>query len=146
MTFRYVPAYGLRVIQLVVLFEAVFRGLMYLLMPAGSSESLTQLEKSAPLAVWGAIFIAAAMIGLFGEALMSGTENYIGTSSQNNPRAWPSFAAHAGLMILYVTLALGYGMALYEAGAAHFAIIPYDLLLIAYLHWLFARRRKTHVG
>ncbi|AOT24686.1 minor tail protein [Mycobacterium phage Stasia] len=128
-----------------MLFEAVFRGLMYLLMPDRSTTALTQLENSAPLAVWGVVFITAAVVGLFGEALMSGTEAYNGTSSQSNPRAWPSFIAHAALMILYVTLALGYGMSLYDAEAAHFAIIPYDLLLIAYLHWLFARRRKTHV-
>ncbi|AEJ94516.1 minor tail protein [Mycobacterium phage Achebe] len=146
MTFRYVPAYGLRVIQLAVLFEAIVRGLMYLFMPAGSSASLTQLENSAPLTVWGAVFITAAVFGLFGETLMSGTESYMGSSSHNNPRAWPSFIAHASLMILYVALAFGYGTALYQADAAHFAIIPYDLLLIAYLHWLFARRRKSHVS
>ncbi|QKO03125.1 hypothetical protein SEA_SCAMP_29 [Mycobacterium phage Scamp] len=147
MTFRYVPAWGLRGLQLAVLFEAAMRGLMYLLMPqmALSSDSLTELERSAPLYVWGLVFVAAAVFGLFGETLMSGTENYLGSSSQNNPRAWPSFVAHAALMILYVTLALAYGASLYDAGAAHFAIIPYDLLMIAYLHWLFARRRKSHV-
>ncbi|ATN87949.1 minor tail protein [Mycobacterium phage Cerulean] len=148
MTFRYVPAWGLRGLQFAVLVEASLRGLMYMLMPhvGLSSSSLTELERSAPLYVWGLIFIAASVFGLFGETLMSGTENYMGSSSQNNPRAWPSFISHAALMILYVTLALAYGASLYDANAAHFAIIPYDLLMIAYLHWLFARRRKSHVN
>ncbi|AQP31023.1 minor tail protein [Mycobacterium phage Tinybot] len=147
MTFRYVPAWGLRGLQLAVLMEAGLRGLMYLLLPSLplSAASLTELERSAPLPVWGAIFIAAAVVGLFGEALMSGTEPWM-LSGRGNPRAWPSFVAHAALMILYITLAMAYGASLYASNAAHFAIIPYDLLLLAYLHWLFARRRKSHVN
>lgn len=143
MTYRYTPTFALRIIQLVILFEAIMRGLMYLLIDKQTTQELSALEQSAPLAVWGGVFIAFGVLGLFGEALMSGTEAYMG--SRGNPRAWASFMAHASLMILYVTLSLAYTASITEKGLAFMALVPYDLLMLAYLHWMFARRRKSHV-
>ena len=143
MTYRYVPSFGLRIIQFTLLLESIVRGLMYLTMPDQPGAPLTELEQSAPLATWGVIFITFSVVGLFGEALMSGTEEHL--NSGVNPRAWPSFVAHAGLMILYVTLTLAASATIIDRGMGYYAVVPYDLLMLAYLHWLFARRRKSHV-
>lgn len=143
MTYRFVPSFGLRVIQIALLIEGIVRGLMYLTMPDQPGAPLTELEQSAPLATWGVIFITFSVIGIFGEALMSGTEQYL--NSEGNPRAWPSFVAHSGLMILYISLTLASTVAIINRGMGYYAVVPYDLILLAYLHWLFARRRKSHV-
>ncbi|AHJ88689.1 minor tail protein [Mycobacterium phage RhynO] len=140
MTYRYAPPFGLRILQIVILFEALLRGLALILAKEGVL-STTDITHAAPMQVWGAIFIGFATIGLFGEALMSGTRL---DNINGNPRAWPSFIAHAGLMVLYVTLSLAYANAVVN-GELSLASAPAAMMVFAFIHWLFARRRKTHV-
>ncbi|AVO22430.1 hypothetical protein SEA_POOMPHA_29 [Mycobacterium phage Poompha] len=139
MTYRYTPPFGLRVLQIVVLLEALARGISMILTPS-VVVATTDVAASAPLWVWGGIFCAFATVGLFGEALMSGTSV---SGSKPNPRAWPSFIAHAGLMILYATLCLAYINAIVE-GQTVVASAPAAMVVFGYTHWLFARRRKSH--
>lgn len=145
MTYRFVPAFGLRLIQLIILVKSILRGIMYLAVQPNVAVELTPLEQTAPLAVWGTIFITFGVLGLFGEALMSGCE-ITHMRSQGNIRAWPSFIAHASLTILYITLAVAYSASVYRHNITSMALTPFDMLMLAYLHWLFARRRKSHVG
>ncbi|QLF84433.1 hypothetical protein SEA_TOPANGA_30 [Mycobacterium phage Topanga] len=137
MTYRYAPPFGLRMLQIVVLLEALARGIS-LILTQQTVLAATDVAKSAPLYVWGAVFVAFATLGLFGEALMSGT---VVDYNRPNPRAWPSFIAHAGLMILYAALFAAYAMAVAD-GSAAVASAPAAMVVFAYIHWLFARRRK----
>ncbi|AMO43999.1 minor tail protein [Mycobacterium phage Bactobuster] len=142
MTYRYAPPFGLKVLQLVILTEAMCRGLAFIL----SKEAVlatTDITNAAPMQVWGAVFIGFAMLGFFGEALMSGIGAIDSTGS--DARAWPSFISHAGLMILYMTLGLAYANAVVD-GESSLAAAPAAMVVIAYIHWLFARRRKSHVA
>ncbi|AFF28328.1 minor tail protein [Mycobacterium phage Twister] len=139
MTYRYTPPFGLRLLQLVILFEALFRGLTYVVRP-DTVMATTDVTKSAPMEVWGAIFILFAVVGFFGEALMSGVPI---NQDNANGRAWPSFIAHAGLMIMYLTLSLAYADAVIS-GEFGLASAPVAMLVLAFIHWLFARRRKAH--
>lgn len=143
MTYRYLPSFGLRILQVVILFESLFRGVFYLNVPREGTIALTEIEASAPMEVWGIAFVSFATLGLFGEALMSGTS--AGLHGKGNPRAWPSFVAHAGLMILYLTLALAYAQAAFD-GRAVLAQAALAMVVFCYLHWLYARRRKHHAG
>lgn len=140
MTYRYLPSFGLRVLQLVILLESLIRGIAYIVSPVGVP-SATDITASAPLNVWGVAFATFAVLGFFGEALMSGTNPDVGRGG--NPRAWPSFIAHAGLMILYLTMFVAYGGAVIN-GDLGLAAAPGAMLTFAFLHWLFARRRKHH--
>ncbi|APC43181.1 minor tail protein [Mycobacterium phage Phaded] len=143
MTYRYAPPFGLRVLQLVILAEAMTRGLALIL----SKEQVlatTDITNAAPMQVWGVIFISFSLLGFFGEALMSGI-NSVDSPAGSDSRAWPSFIAHAGLMILYLTLCLAYGNAVLD-GELSLASAPAAMVVIAYIHWLFARRRKSHVA
>ncbi|QXN73869.1 membrane protein [Mycobacterium phage Eaglepride] len=139
MTYRYTPPFGLRLLQLVILLEAMFRGFTYIVRP-DTVMATTDVTKSAPMEVWGVIFVVFAIIGLFGEALMSGVP--IDQESANG-RAWPAFIAHAGLMIMYLTLSLAYTDAVFS-GEFGLASAPVAMLVFAFIHWLFARRRKAH--
>lgn len=142
MTYRYLPSFGLRLLQIVVLLESLSRGLSYLVVPREGSIVLTDVEASAPMQVWGVAFISLAVLGFFGEALMSGTSPEAGG---NNPRAWPSFVAHAGLWILYLTMAVAYADAAIH-GRAVLAQASVAMLVFSFTHWLFARRRKHHAA
>ncbi|AGS82714.1 hypothetical protein ANNAL29_33 [Mycobacterium phage AnnaL29] len=142
MTYRYTPPFGLRILQLVILAEAVARGVAYILTPQVVL-STTDIVNSAPIQVWGSIFIFFGVMGFFGEALMSGVQTIDATGS--NVRAWPSFIAHAGLMILYATLSLAYFNAVFD-GELSLSSAPAAMVVFAYIHWLFARRRKSHVA
>jgi hypothetical protein len=137
MTYRYTPPFGLRILQIVILLESLFRGIAYIVTPQVVL-STTDIVKSAPIQFWGAVFVAFAVLGLFGEALMSGVPL---SSTQSNPRAWPSFLAHSGLMILYTSLTLAYASAVVD-GELSLAAAPAAVLVFGYIHWLFARRRK----
>lgn len=142
MTYRYLPNFALRAIQIALLIEAIVRGLMYLLSPEQPAIKLTDLENSAPLYVWGWLFVSCAVVGLFGEALMSGTTaDY---SSTYDPRAWPSFLAHSGLMVLYGALTVASAVTLVKMGLFNWGVIPYDLGMLGFLHWMYARRRRGH--
>ncbi|ASR86484.1 minor tail protein [Mycobacterium phage Changeling] len=142
MTYRYTPPFGLKILQLVILAEAVARGLAYILTPQVVL-STTDITNSAPIQVWGSIFIFFGVMGFFGEALMSGIGSIDSTGS--NPRAWPSFIAHAGLMIMYATLSLAYIGAVVD-GELGLSSAPAAMVVFGYVHWLFARRRKSHVA
>lgn len=138
MTYRFVSDTALRVGQFALLIEAVVRGLNYLATPPRSSDALSQLELSAPLWVWGYTFIVFGVIGLFGEALLSGTQS----NGSYNPRAWPSFIAHGALMFLFMAIAVGTAVGIAERQPVYGFVSPYDLLAFAVGHWMFARRRK----
>uniref|UniRef100_A0AAU8GMJ5 Membrane protein n=1 Tax=Mycobacterium phage Stink TaxID=3136630 RepID=A0AAU8GMJ5_9VIRU len=142
MTYRYLPPFGIRVLQLVILIESFLRGFSYVAAPHGVLAT-TDLIHSAPMSVWGALFMGFAVLGLFGEALMSGTSPSFGNGA--NPRAWPSFVAHAGLMILYITIAVAYAGAVVD-GELGLASAPPAMAVFAFTHWLFARRRKYHAS
>ncbi|AOQ27957.1 minor tail protein [Mycobacterium phage Mundrea] len=142
MTYRYLPSFGIRLLQLVILGESFARGLSMIL-SQDAVLSITDITNSAPMPVWGALFIAFAVLGFFGEALMSGTSPTFGNGS--NPRAWPSFVAHAGLMILYLTIGVAYTHAV-ARGELHLASAPAAMAVFAFTHWLFARRRKHHAS
>jgi hypothetical protein len=141
MTYRYAPLLGLRVLQVVVLVEAIARGLAYILTPH-TVLGRTDIVNSAPIEVWGTIFIIFGLAGLLGEVLMSGYSPASGIGA--NPRAWPSFLAHSGLMIMYFTLSLAYLEAAVD-GDPSLSSSPAAMLVFAYVHWLFARRRGSHV-
>ncbi|AMS01026.1 minor tail protein [Mycobacterium phage ArcherNM] len=142
MTYRYTPPFGLRILQIVILIESLTRGIAYIVTPQVVL-SETDIVNSAPIQVWGSIFIAFAVLGLFGEALMSGVTKV--DSSGGNPRAWPSFIAHSGLMVLYAALSLAYASAVLD-GELTLSSAPGAVLVFGYIHWLFARRRKSHVA
>lgn len=139
MTYRLIPPFGLRLLQIVVLVEAITRGIAYVTLP-NSVLADTDVVNSAPLWVWGSVFIAFGVLGLFGEALLSG----VPIDRNGTPRAWPSFIAHTGLMALYATLGLAYASAA-VAGETYLASAPGAVIGFAFVHWLFARRRKSHV-
>ena len=143
MTYRYLPSFGLRVLQIVLLLESILRGVAYLAIPREGTILLTDLEASAPMQAWGVAFASFAILGLFGEALMSGTTPSI--DGGGNPRAWPSFISHAGLMILYSTLALAYAQASLH-GRPILSQAAFVMVVLAFSHWLFARRRKHHAA
>ncbi|AZS08234.1 hypothetical protein PBI_IRONMAN_32 [Mycobacterium phage IronMan] len=143
MTYRYAPPFGLRVLQLVILTEAMCRGLS-LILAKEQVLATTDITNAASMQVWGAVFISFSLLGFFGEALMSGIGG-VDSQASSDARAWPSFIAHAGLMILYVTLGLAYANAVYD-GELSLASAPAAMVVIAYIHWLFARRRKSHVA
>lgn len=139
-TYRYVSDTALRVAQIFLLLEAVVRGLNYLASPPGSSITLNQLELTAPLWVWGWLFITLGAIGLFGEALMSGTKAPLGQIY--NPRAWPSFFAHSALMFTFITCSVATIVAVAQREPFYGFVGAYDLFAFAVGHWVFARRRK----
>ncbi|QBP31053.1 membrane protein [Mycobacterium phage Refuge] len=141
MTYRYAPQYGVKILQLVVLVEALIRGLAYVLTPQVSLLVATDITESAPVYTWGAAFLFFSVLGLFGEALMSGAN----VAPGGTPRAWPSFIAHAGLMILYATLTLAYANAVFN-GQDNLASAPAAVAAFAYVHWMFARKRSGHVS
>lgn len=74
---------------------------------------------------------------------MSGIQTIDATGS--NVRAWPSFIAHSGLMVLYASLFLAYANAVID-GELSLASAPGAMTVFAFIHWLFARRRKSHVA
>lgn len=141
MTYRLVPDYALRVAQFFLLLEAIVRGLNYLATPQGSSAALTQIELTAPLWVWGALFITLGAIGLYGEALMSGTRAPGG--QLYNPRAWPSFFAHSALMFTFIAWAVASLVSVSERQPFYGFVGSYDLFAFAVGHWVFARRRRN---
>lgn len=60
-------AFGvLHVVQAGALIVCLVRGVDYLRPDTDASSVLSRVEESAPLAVWGSLFIAAAVIGLTG--------------------------------------------------------------------------------
>lgn len=139
MTYKFVSDTALRVGQFALLIEAVVRGLNYLVTPPRSSDALSQLEQSAPLWIWGYIFIVLGVLGLFGEALLSGTDS----NGSYNPRAWPSFLAHGALMFLFAAIAVGTIVGIAQREPFYGFVAPYDLMAFAIGHWIFARRRKN---
>lgn len=140
MTYRYLPNYALRMIQMVLLFEAIIRGVIYIVARHQLIPELAVITRSAPLAVWGTAFVAFGTLGLFGEALLSGTPE--ATSTEYTPRALPSFLAHAGLMTLYAAWTLATFAAMLPPPTVPWASMPYDLAMLSLLNWLYARRRK----
>ncbi|BBX09505.1 hypothetical protein [Mycolicibacterium aichiense] len=140
MTYRYTPPFGIRVLQIVILCEAILRGIAFILTPQVTLAT-TDIVASAPIQVWGAGFITFAVVGLFGEALMSGVPL---SANDSSARAWPSFVAHSGLMILYSAMTLAYVAAVFD-GEHALSTAPGAMAVFAYVHWLFARRKKSHV-
>lgn len=140
MTYRFVSDGALRIAQIALLLEAVVRGVNYLVTPPASADTLTLLEASAPLWVWGWGFILLGGLGVFGEALMSGTSASPG--QLYNSRAWPSFIAHSALMFLFISLALSAGAGVMQREHLYGFVAPYDLLAFSAGHLMFARRRK----
>lgn len=123
----------LQLAQLVLLCVAVTRGLDYLITPAGSSAALSYIEQSAPLPVWGALFIAFGMTGLAGEWWMSFGES---------DRRWiASWTAHAGLAALYFTFAIGALLELFSREPFYGFRTACDWAILGFLHVVFIRRR-----
>ncbi|AXH48806.1 minor tail protein [Mycobacterium phage Steamy] len=138
MTYRFVPNFALRVVQIALLVEAIIRGLNYMATPSDYSPIYSAAEQSAPLWVWGWLFITAGVLGLAGEAWMSSN----GSSLAWNYRAWPSFVSHIGLMSLFVAFALSSGAGVISREPLYGFISPADFMFFAVAHWAFARRRK----
>lgn len=140
MTYRYVTEAALKVGQIALLGEAIVRGLNYILAPPTEFVAMNTVQDSAPLWVWGILFISLGVAGWFGEALMSGTEPYHG----QNPRAWPSFLAHTALMCTYLSIAIGAFVAVVQQHPRYGWLSVYDLLGMAVANWIFARRRRRY--
>ncbi|QJD50333.1 minor tail protein [Mycobacterium phage MarkPhew] len=138
MTYRFVPNFALRIVQQALLVEAIVRGFNYMSTPDASSALYTELEQSAPLGVWGALFITCGVVGLFGEAWLS----YNGSSLQWSHRAWPTFIAHVGLLALFLAFAVSSLLGVLSREPIYGYVTPYDFAFFALGHWAYARRRK----
>lgn len=139
MTYRYVSDSALRVGQIALLGEAVVRGLNYMRTPAGQIAAMNTVEESAPLYVWGALFIGLGVAGWLGEALMAGV-----TPAHHGPtrRAWLSFLAHTALMCIYLAMTFGSLVAVMQQHPGYGWLNTYDLLGMCVANWIFARRRR----
>lgn len=140
MTYRFVREISLAILQGLVLTEAVVRGLNYMATPALATPAYSQLELSAPLYVWGIIWIGFGVLGIFGEAFMSGTTAPVG--HEYNPRAWPSFLAHSGLAVLFFATSLSALVGVMEREPLYGFVVPFDLVVLGFVHLILARRRK----
>lgn len=136
MTYRYISNAALKVGQIALLGEAVIRGVNYITAPMTEIATMNRVEDSAPLWVWGVVFISLGVAGWFGEALMSGTERY-----EQNPRAWPSFIVHSALMCIYLAITIGAAVAVIQQHPRYGWLGVYDLLGMCVANWIFARRR-----
>lgn len=141
MTYRYVSPIGLRIGQIALLVEAIVRGINYIRVPPAARNPIlvNVVEASAPVWVWGTLFITLGVVGLYGEAWLSGTETSPG---QYNPRAWPSFIAHSALMCAYIGIALGATLLVARQHPGYGWLDPYDLYGLALANWIFARLRR----
>lgn len=139
MTYRYVSNTALRIGQIALLVEAIMRGLNYVTTPQRAAGVLNQVEGSAPLWAWGGLFVGLGVLGLFGEALISGTEPYLGSY---NPRAWPSFIAHSALMCAYLAISAGALVTVIQTHPHYGYLESYDMFGLALANWVFARRRR----
>lgn len=138
MTYRFVSNTALRIGQIALLGEAVIRGMNYILTPPEEIPAMNSVEASAPLWMWGGLFVGLGVLGWFGEALMSGTEHVVG----DNPRAWPSFLAHSALMCTYLAMALGSFASVMQQHPRYGWLIAYDLLGATIGNWIFAKKRR----
>lgn len=139
MTYRFVSDSALRVVQVGILTEAVVRGLNYIATPSQELSLLYDAaDKSMPLWCWGLIFILFGVTGLLGELWMSTN----GTSVQWSHRAWPSYLAHTGLMVLFGAFAFSAAAGVIARDGFYGFVTPYDFLFFAIAHWAYARRRK----
>lgn len=138
MTYRFVTDSSLRVVQLAFLIEAIVRGLNYITTPDDYSLLYWQAQESMPLDMWGSIFVLFGVTGLFGEWLMHGN----GSTNKWDNKAWPSFIAHIGLMVLFVGFSVSAMAGVTMRDGFYGFVVPYDLLIFAVVHWAFARRRR----
>ncbi|QJD50434.1 hypothetical protein SEA_CHRIS_32 [Mycobacterium phage Chris] len=138
MTYRFVPNFALRIVQQALLVEAIVRGFNYMSTPDASSALYTELEQSAPLGVWGALFIFCGVLGLIGEAWMA----YDGTVLRWTHRAWLAFIAHVGLLSLFGAFAFSSMIGVLSREPIYGYVSPYDFAFFALGHWAYARRRK----
>lgn len=141
MTYRFIRPFGLKLLQYVFLLEALIRGIIYMV-DQRVIVGIEAVQHSAPLEVWGAAIAAFAVLAIYGEALMSGCVG--DNETQLSARAWPSFIGHGALCILYVTLGLATIVSIAQ-GERTLSDVPASLAAIAYVHWLYARRRKANV-
>ncbi|AYR01199.1 hypothetical protein SEA_SCARLETT_32 [Mycobacterium phage Scarlett] len=138
MTYRFVPNFALRLVQQALLVEAIVRGCNYISTPDAASALYTEVEQSAPLAVWGTAFILCGVVGLAGELWM----NYNGTSIASQHRAWPPLIAHVGCMVLFGAFAISSLIGVLSREPIYGYVTPYDFAFFALGHWAYARRRK----
>lgn len=136
MTYRYVPPFALRVLQLYVLSAAVVRGWNYLATPPRTTVAWSAMENSAPLWVWGLVFAFFGTLGAAGEVWME-----FGDSRR---KYLLSFNAHAALMCLYLGVGASAMAGIIDRAPPLFGFVtPYEMIGFGLLHWTFMRRRKN---
>lgn len=133
MTWRLVRDDALQFVQLYLLAVAVVRGVDYLLTPPGV-DTISLIERAAPLPVWAAAFIVLGVAGMAGEWWVN-----FGSS----PHRWTvSFVAHAGLAAAYTAIGVGALIEILSRDSIHGFRAPVEWLLIAAMHAIFVRRRE----
>ncbi|QFP94820.1 hypothetical protein SEA_MARSHAWN_34 [Mycobacterium phage Marshawn] len=142
MTYRFVRDSSLRIVQLGLLTEAVVRGFNYIRTPlAETSVVYDAAQETAPLAVWGSLFLAFGLLGLAGELWMQ-HRGRRGTTLEWSHLAWPSFVSHIGLMALFAAFAISAFVGVLTRSPVYGFVTPYDFVVFMLVHWAFARRRK----
>lgn len=61
---QFFPAKAVRAGQFIILVEAILRGWSYLVTPSGAIVSMTSAERTAPLWVWGCLFLVPAVVAI----------------------------------------------------------------------------------
>lgn len=147
MTYRLVGEPALRFAQLVLLGEAVMRGIDYLIAPAGITATMTQAEQTLPLWIWGALCLIPGLAGLGAEAALQ----YKPVQASFRPKAWEraerwlfriSDGAHAALALLFLVLFFSATAGVLLRQPLYGISTPYDLLAFSVGHWVFATRMR----
>lgn len=116
---------ALLLVQLIVLWGAMLRGLDYLQPRAALDDSLTDVERFLPLWVWGIALVVCAAAGLLGLA---------------GRWAAPIIVAHLGLFAIYVGVGVG---ELQRTGIAVDATAAGGLVVGGIGTWLIFRQDST---
>ncbi|WP_411815481.1 hypothetical protein [Gordonia sp. SND2] len=123
-------------VQVCLLFAAAWRGLDYLTPPDPASSALSVIEKTAPMTIWGILFLSGGLIGLIGLRF----------------DRWPLAAAGHVLAIAgYGAFAVGSAIEVFGRSPVEGWRTPVDWLMFAIIHWAFAdasvdvwRERRTN--
>lgn len=110
-------------VQVCLLLAALWRGADYLIPPAPSSSTLSVVESTAPLWVWGVAFLAGGALGLIGLRI----------------DRWPLAAAgHVICLAGYAAFGVGAAIEIIGRSPIEGWRTPVDWILLAVVHWAFA--------
>lgn len=135
MTYRRVKPKSLLAGQLALLGEVVVRGGNYLISPPGDVVTMTQAEQTAPMWVWGVVCIGLGAAGILSELWLNRLDD-----PDTSRLARVPDTVHTVLMFLFLLLMLSATVGVLQRQPIYGISAPYDLLVFAIGHWVFANR------